>query len=103
MPPPAPVAELLDSVLPLTVSVVWLSIPPPAPAELLDRVQLLTVSVPAFSMPPPWPLKEPLLIVRPLRETWGLLWFLVWATSNTREAWLPLTVNSPAPGPVMVR
>src|SRR5438270_5834729 len=51
-------------------------------------------------MPPPLePLAEPLLIVRPLRVTD----FVDFATSNTREALLPLTVNWPAPGPAMVR
>src|SRR5437899_5739125 len=53
-------------------------------------------------MPPPLkvvePLAEPLLIVRPLRVTD----FVDFATSNTREALLPLTVNLPAPGPAMV-
>src|SRR5713101_7513161 len=53
-------------------------------------------------MPPPLkvvePLAEPLLIVRPLRVTD----FVDFATSNTREALLPLTVSWPAPGPAMV-
>src|SRR5260370_6144206 len=45
-------------------------------------------------MPPP----AALLIVSPLRVTD----FVVLVTSNTREAWLPLTVSWLAPGPVMV-
>src|SRR6266478_521995 len=55
-------------------------------------------------MPPPLmvvlvePLAEPLLIVRPLRVTD----FVDFATSNTCEALLPLTVKLLAPGPVMV-
>src|SRR6516162_5238821 len=61
-------------------------------------MQLLTVRVSPmlFRMPPPWPL----LIVRPLRVTCGVLLLL---SSNTREVLLPLIVNSAAPGPVMVR
>src|SRR5260370_24477313 len=50
--------------------------------------------------PPPAPEAAPLLIVRPRRVT-GFA--TVEATSNTREALLPLTVSWPAPGPAMVR
>src|SRR5262249_50005548 len=62
------------------------------------RVQPLTVSVPLLKMPPPQLLATPSLIVRPLRVT-----FAGWATSNTREMGLPLTVKLPAPGPAVVR
>ena len=57
MAPPRVVAELLEKVLLVIVSVPSSAMAPPEPpAELLEKVLLVTVSVPPkFSMPPPLP------------------------------------------------
>jgi len=98
MPPPLSPAELPENVL-----LVIVTVPPPLTAtpggELFDWVVLVTVNVPLLRMPLPFaPLAFPLPIARSEIITVTPL-----AISKTREASLPLTVMTLAPGPLIVR
>jgi hypothetical protein len=78
--------------------------PPPAEkllTELSRMVESATSSVPVLKMPPPRlppPAGIPSAMLSPERTTWNGA-----AMLKTREVWLPLTVITLAPGPVMVR
>src|SRR5512135_1487518 len=100
MPPPME-AELLVKEQLLIVAVPALKRPPPLREKLLVKEQPLTVAVPALKRPPPTeataavvPVLPP-VIVRPLNDA------ATASTSNTRLAWLPLTLSTPAPGPTI--
>lgn len=126
MPPPSVPAELPDNVLSVIVTMPSFQIPPPSvAAELPDNVLLTTVSLlfREFRMPPPDPLLDafpesstfmivsvPTLMMAPpplalpsLMVSLEIITAEGLRISNTRDAWLPLTVIAEAPGPLMVR
>ena len=65
MPPPLVLAELLETVLEVTVAVPELKMPPPSPEATLLWILLVfcTLSVPLFQTPAPVGAELPLIVV----------------------------------------